>query len=48
MWVICGNAANGQECDFCGEGVCDDCAIDLDGLLGDIACSADCVRDIGS
>jgi len=45
MCVVCGSAADGQECDFCGELVCDDCVIDVE-TSNDMVCSEDCARDL--
>ena len=47
MCVMCGDSVDGQECDFCGESVCDDCIVEPEGISSDIFCSEDCVRDFG-
>jgi len=46
MCVECGSAANGQECDFCGELICDNCVLDLEGVSNNMVCSEDCARDL--
>ena len=45
MCTSCGDSANGQECDFCDEPVCDYCVIETEGISTGIFCSEDCVRD---
>ena len=45
MCIICGDPANGQECDFCDSLVCDYCVIESEGISNDIFCSEDCARD---
>ena len=45
MCVVCGDPADGEECDFCGESVCENCSIEAEGISNDGVCSEDCVRD---